>query len=127
MINLPNILVHINNYGIPALIDSGSQESIINYGFLNCLNLLPLLKDSNVEYMHGFDKIKIKGEVKNVEFKIKENTFKGGFYIIESSNAPIILGVNFLKKYNCEISFLKNELSIEKNDKKIKAEFLKNF
>ena len=127
MINLPYILVNINNLKIPALIDSGSQKSIINYNYLNGLNLLEQLKPSNIDYMHGFNKIKIKGEVKNIEFKINDSMFKGSFYIIESSNAPIILGINFLKMYNCEINFLNNILNIEKNSNRIKVEFLKNF
>ena len=56
MINLPYILVNINNLKIPALIDSGSQKSIINYNYLNGLNLLEQLKPSNIDYMHGFNK-----------------------------------------------------------------------
>jgi hypothetical protein len=107
------LYIKFNNMVLNCLLDTGSQLNIIKYH----KNLHSLIMPSTENlYAANNSPMKVKGEIKNLKFKIDETAYISNFLVVENISQECILGLNFINEYVKNIEFgTKYHINFKKN------------
>jgi hypothetical protein len=108
---------HIGKICAPALLDTGSQISLIDLQTYNKTKLqqkFPLVS-SHIHFISGINeqKVKVLGQTE-LPIRLGGITTYPTFHVVSKLSHPIILGLEFLQENNASINFQDNTLSLQK-------------
>ena len=97
---------------MPAIIDTGAQISIMSYG---CAQRCRISGNIDTKYSGraiGVGSSDILGRINGLNMKIGPISFDGKVSILRDSRVDFLIGLDFLKRFNCEVSFKENALRL---------------
>jgi len=100
--NVVNVIIN-ESFGDQAIIDTGSFLSFVDYNFCKKHNLhvIPLQPGESRPYVAaGETRITAIGST-NLILTFAGEKFQHNFHIIKNLSTNILMGVNFIRKYNC--------------------------
>ena len=116
------INMEINKHKISALIDTGAQSSFMSENMCKKCGLINLMDKRFQGIARGVGASKILGVIHSAEIKILDKIILARINIIENNDVGFVLGLDNLRKHNCNIDLKKNGLVFP--DIGITAQFL---
>jgi DNA damage-inducible protein 1 len=104
------IHVEINKHKIAALIDTGAQSSFISANFCKKCGLMNLMDKRFQGIARGVGASRILGVIHAAEIKILNKVILARVNVIENNDVGFVLGLDNLRKYNCNVDLKKNGL-----------------
>ena len=114
------VLCEVNGYTVPAIIDTGAQISIMSYG---CAQRCRISGNIDTKYSGraiGVGSSDILGRINGLSMRVGPISFDGKVSILRDSRVDFLIGLDFLKRFNCEVSFKDNALKLQVNNKMYK-------
>lgn len=116
------VTMKINNIPIIAFVDSGAEKSLLSSKFLEVLDLHRLLDTRFKGQARGVGTGEIKGRLHHVMLQFDNQFLSHSLTVLDNLPSPILIGIDFMKKYRCIIDFQENCFKI--NDLGIELPFL---
>ena len=104
------INAEINKHKIQALIDTGAQSSFISADLCQKCGLYNLMDRRFQGIAKGVGASAILGVIHAVEIKIEGKIILARVNVIENNEVGFVLGLDNLRKYNCNVDLKKNGL-----------------
>ena len=104
------IYVEINKHKIAALIDTGAQSSFISADYCQKCGLMELMDKRFQGVARGVGASRILGVIHAAEIKILNKIILARINVIENNEVGFVLGLDNLRKYNCNVDLKKNGL-----------------
>jgi len=104
------INVEINNFKVSALVDTGAQSSFMSLNFCKKYNLMNMLDTRFSGIARGVGASRIVGVIHAINMKIMNKIIPIKINVIENNDVGFVLGLDNLRKYNCNIDLKKNGL-----------------
>ena len=104
------INVEVNKYKTQALIDTGAQSSFISADLCHKCGLFNLMDKRFQGIARGVGASKILGVIHAAEIKILNKIILARVNVIENNEVGFVLGLDNLRKYNCNVDLKKNGL-----------------
>ena len=104
------INMEINNHKIAALIDTGAQSSFMSADLCQKCGLMNLMDKRFQGVARGVGASRILGVIHAAEIKIMNKVIMAKINIIENNDVGFVLGLDNLRKYNCNVDLKKNGL-----------------
>lgn len=120
-LNMLHLKIIINGYNYKALIDSGSQISAISEELIDKFNISNSFVRTMSEKVIGVGSSEIIGKV-NCDLTINDFSINHLFKVIKSHVDILIIGLDFLYKYDCQIDFRTRSMTIYGKDYKFLSE-----
>ena len=114
------VLCEVNGYTVPAIIDTGAQISIMSYG---CAQRCRISGNIDTKYSGraiGVGSSDILGRINGLSMRVGPISFDGKVSILRDSRVDFLIGLDFLKRFNCEVSFKDNALKLQVRNKMYK-------
>jgi len=102
MNNVVNVIIN-ESFGDQAIVDTGSFMSFLSLDFCNKHNLRigPLLPGESRSYISAGDTIITALGSTNLVLTFAGEQFPQNFQVVKKFSTDILIGVNFIRKYNC--------------------------
>lgn len=112
------VLCEINGYTIPAIIDTGAQITIMS---ASCAKRCRI---SNIDTRYsgraiGVGTGDILGRIDNLPMRIGPLQFDNKVSILRESRVDLLIGLDFLRRFNCEISIKEKVVKVFIKNRKI--------
>lgn len=104
------INVEINKHKTAALIDTGAQSSFMSENLCKTCGLINLMDKRFQGIARGVGASKILGVIHSAEIKIMDKIILARINIIENNDVGFVLGLDNLRKHNCNVDLKKNGL-----------------
>ena len=104
------INMEINKNKIAALIDTGAQSSFMSADLCQKCGLMNLMDKRFQGIARGVGASRILGVIHAAEIKIMNKIIMAKINIIENNDVGFVLGLDNLRKYNCNVDLKKNGL-----------------
>ena len=121
------VMCEVNGYTVPAIIDTGAQISIMSY---SCAQRCRINNNIDTRYAGraiGVGSSDILGRINGLNMKIGPISFDGKVSILRDSRVDFLIGLDFLKRFNCEVSFKDRALRLQVRHKFYKIPLLSEF
>ena len=121
------VMCEVNGYTVPAIIDTGAQISIMSY---SCAKRCRINNNIDTRYAGraiGVGSSDILGRINGLNMKIGPISFDGKVSILRDSRVDFLIGLDFLKRFNCEVSFKDRALRLQVRDKFYKIPLISDF
>lgn len=102
-----------NNMKFRVFIDTGAQVSVISSSMLPALQLETKVNKSYVGKAHGVGQSNILGKIIGLEISIGGMIFINNYSVLESNEQLVLLGMDFLTHYECELSIKNRSIMID--------------
>lgn len=104
------IAVKVNGHDLQAFVDSGAQSTIMSYSLAESCGLLRLLDKRFAGMAIGVGTSKILGRIHAAELEIMGTKFTCSFTVLEDNKVDFLLGLDNLKRHQCNIDLVANML-----------------
>ena len=104
------INIEINNKKVNALIDTGAQSSFMSADLCRKCNLMSMVDKRFQGIARGVGSSKILGVIHAAQIKIMNKVIMLKINIIENNEIGFVLGLDNLRKFNCNVDLKKNGL-----------------
>jgi len=104
------INIEINNKKVIALVDTGAQSSFMSADLCRKCNLMSMVDKRFQGVAKGVGSSKILGVIHAAQIKIMNKVIMLKINIIENNEIGFVLGLDNLRKFNCNVDLKKNGL-----------------
>jgi len=104
------INIEINNKKVNALVDTGAQSSFMSADLCRKCNLMSMVDKRFQGIARGVGSSRILGVIHAAQIKIMNKVIMIKINIIENNEIGFVLGLDNLRKYNCNVDLKKNGL-----------------
>ena len=104
------INIEINNKKVNALVDTGAQSSFMSADLCRKCNLMSMVDKRFQGIARGVGSSRILGVIHSAQIKIMNKVIMLKINIIENNEIGFVLGLDNLRKYNCNVDLKKNGL-----------------
>lgn len=104
------INIEINNKKVKALVDTGAQSSFMSADLCRKCNLMSMVDKRFQGIARGVGSSRILGVIHAAQIKIMNKVIMLKLNIIENNEIGFVLGLDNLRKYNCNVDLKKNGL-----------------
>jgi hypothetical protein len=121
------VMVEVNGFIIPAMIDTGAQISVMSQA---CADRCLLSNQIDTCYggrAIGVGVSEISGRINNLPLRIGPISFHNPIAILKNSRVDFIIGLDFLRKHNCELNIQDNSLLIQVQHRHYRVPFVHDF
>lgn len=101
----------LNNYSFRAMVDTGSQVSLIRSEALKVCNLENELRPTCLVKVSGFGSTSVVGFLPST-IKLGRKNFSINFNVVEKSKFDIIIGMDFIQNHKCAVDLNRNIMSV---------------
>jgi DNA damage-inducible protein 1 len=118
------VVCEINGYLIPAVIDTGAQISVMSQA---CARRCKIYNNIDRRFSGnavGVGSSSIIGRVNHLPIRIGPISFSKPISILESSRVEFLIGLDILKRFNCEINIGDNVIKFYHNQNVIRIPML---
>lgn len=103
---------HVNGFPVKAFIDSGAQTTIMSSACAERCNIMRLVDTRWAGIAKGVGVQRIIGRIHMVQMRIDKVFLTTSFSVLEEQPMDMILGLDMLKRHQCNIDLEKNVLRI---------------
>uniref|UniRef100_A0A1L8DX69 Putative dna damage inducible protein n=1 Tax=Nyssomyia neivai TaxID=330878 RepID=A0A1L8DX69_9DIPT len=103
---------HVNGVPVKAFIDSGAQTTIMSAGCAERCNIMRLVDTRWSGIAKGVGVQKIIGRIHMVQLQIEKDYLTTSFSVLEEQPMDMLLGLDMLKRHQCNIDLQRNVLKI---------------
>ena len=104
------INIEINNKKVNALVDTGAQSSFMSADLCRKCNLMNMVDKRFQGIARGVGSSRILGVIHAAQIKIMNKVIMLKINIIENNEIGFVLGLDNLRKFNCNVDLKKNGL-----------------
>ena len=104
------INIEINNKKVTALVDTGAQSSFMSADLCRKCNLMSMVDKRFQGVAKGVGSSKILGVIHAAQIKVMNKVIMLKINIIENNEIGFVLGLDNLRKFNCNVDLKKNGL-----------------
>lgn len=107
------VLCEVNGFIIPAIIDTGAQISIMS---ASCAKRCRVSSNIDSRYAGkaiGVGTSEIIGRINQLDMRIGPVSFKNDISILREASVDFLIGMDFLRRFRCEVSFNDNILRLQ--------------
>lgn len=118
------VICEVNGFSIPAIIDTGAQISVMS---ASCAKRCRLAGSIDTRYSGkaiGVGSCEILGRIDNLSMRIGPVTFNSQISVLKDSSADFLIGLDFLRRFQGEISMRENVIRLRVRDKNVRVNFL---
>lgn len=102
----------VNGVPVKAFIDSGAQATIMSVACAERCNIMRLVDSRWAGVAKGVGEQKIIGRVHMVQVQIEKDYLTTSFSVLENQPMDMLLGLDMLKRHQCNIDLKRNVLHI---------------
>lgn len=97
---------------IPVFVDSGAQQTVMSADTAKRVGLFQLIDTQFAGVARGVGSARILGRIHLAEMRIGGHVYNLSFTVLENTGSPmeVLLGLDMLKKHQCNINLQKNML-----------------
>lgn len=103
---------HVNGFPVKAFIDSGAQTTIMSSKCAERCNIMRLVDTRFSGIAKGVGVQRIIGRIHMVQIRIEKDFLTTSFSVLKDQPMDMILGLDMLKRHQCNIDLKKNVLRI---------------
>jgi len=114
------IMCEINGFSVAAIIDTGAQVSIMSSSCAKRCHLFNAIDRHFAGKAHGVGSGEILGRIDQMMMRMGPLTFKSRIFVLRDSPVDFLIGLDFLKRFEGEVSLKDNVLRLN-----VKGKFLR--
>jgi predicted aspartyl protease len=120
-----SIYIEVDFYGkkFNALIDTGAQSTLISDKLIKEMNLGHYIDKESKIKMNGLTSNTICNKIHFMKIKILEDEYIVNFYVLEKCSNSIVLGMNFLIRYNAVIDIKNKKIKLNEKEYQLIFEY----
>lgn len=106
------VICEINGYKVPAIVDTGAEVSVMS---ASCARRCGVSSSINTKFSGralGVGSSEILGGIEELPIKLGAMNFFNNFSIIKNSRCDLLIGLDVLRKFQCEISMKRKNLKL---------------
>lgn len=115
------VMCEVNGYLVPAIIDTGAQITIMSSA---CAKRCRVSSNIDTRYAGraiGIGSSDIIGRINGLDMRIGPVNFKNEVSILREARVDFLIGMDFLKRFKCDVSFNDHCLRLRVKDKRFKV------
>jgi hypothetical protein len=117
------VMCEVNGYTVPAIIDTGAQISIMSSSCAKRCHLFNRIDSHFSGKAFGVGSGDIIGRIDNMMMRVGPLSFKSRISVLRDSHVDFLIGLDFLKRFEGEVSLKDNVLRLRAKDKFIRIPF----
>lgn len=118
------VMCEVNGFVVPAIIDTGAQISIMS---ASCAKRCRISCNIDTRYAGravGVGSSDIIGRINGLEMRVGPVNFKNDISILREARVDFLIGMDFLKRFRCDVSFNDNVLRLQVREKRFRVPFV---
>lgn len=119
------VMCELNGFIIPAMIDTGAQISVISSSCAQRCRIAQQMDTRFAGKAIGVGSTDILGRIDEVVMRLGPVTFNTKLSVLRKSGAEFILGLDFLRRFRCQINMNEDILTMQVRDKVLRIPMLR--
>jgi hypothetical protein len=116
----------INGYVVPAIIDTGAQVTVMSAACARRCRVSNLVDSRMAGKAVGIGSSDIVGCIGHLPMRVGPISYHSKVAILRDSRVDLIIGLDFLKRFKCDVIIDEGILRLRVRDKVIRLPFMKN-
>ena len=115
------VMCEVNGFLVPAIIDTGAQITIMSSACAKRCHVSSSIDTRYAGRAIGIGSSDIIGRINGLEMRIGPVNFKNEVSILREARVDFLIGMDFLKRFKCDVSFNDHCLRLRVKDKRFKV------
>lgn len=120
------VMCEVNGFIIPAIVDTGAEITVMSASCAQRCRISNMIDARYAGKAIGIGSSDILGRVNNLEMRIGPVSFKSKICILREAQVDFLIGIDFLRRFDCELSFKDNMLRMEVRGKRFRVPLANN-
>lgn len=120
------VLCEINGYSVPAIIDTGAQITVMSESCAKRCRLSSFIDTRYFGRAVGVGSSEILGRISDLNMQIGPIKLESKVSVLRDSRIDLLIGLDILKRFKCNLCLSENILKLRINDKSIRVPLMQS-